>query len=233
MVLIDGIGHDIDRLPAPKKKTRPLYLSLIIDVITVGFFSVCVFTFINYPSMMLIGRYMTDPTGVQYNFPNRNETLAQSVAVEGKKPENAPEIKQYPDNTIFIPKIGVQAPVGWDTPNNQITEALEKKVVHLQGTGKPGGYDGIFITGHSSNYWWKEGDYNSVFALLPQLNEGDEIIITYQGEFHHYKISGKDEVKKDQVVEHLTTGRERLTLMTCVPVGTNLRRLLIYADPIN
>jgi len=228
MVLVDSLGHDIDRLPTPHKKKRNLFLTLFIDIVTVVFFSACVFFFINFPALTLIGRYMVYPEQVGYSFPSKDGS--QGAAVAGDSPALAPGVKQYPDNTIFIPKIGVQAPIGWDTNNDELTKALEKNVVHLQGTSKPDGNGNVFITGHSSNYWWKEGEYNSVFALLPQLSEGDEIIITYKGEFHHYQVSGKEEMRKNEVAEHLESDKPKLTIMTCVPVGTNLKRLLIYAE---
>jgi LPXTG-site transpeptidase (sortase) family protein len=233
MALVDSLGYDIDRLPTPKKRNRSVVATLIIDIFTVIFFSICVFAFINYPALSLIGLYKLSPHKIAFEFPTHNEVTSQAaVVVAEKKPAESKGIKQYPDNTVFIPKIGVQAAIGWDTKNNEVMDALEKNVVHLMGTSKPGGSGNIFLTGHSSNYWWKEGEYNSVFALLPQLSEGDEIIITYRGEFHRYKVSGKEEMKKDEVEDHLEASQEKLTIMTCVPVGTNLKRLLIYADPV-
>ena len=233
MVLLDPIGQDLDRLQTPHRKKRNRAVTVVVDIITVVFFSICVFAFVNFPSLVLIGTYLVTPEEVQYNFPSAKETQSQAVAVVDVAPAKVPGVKQYPDNTVFIPKIGVQAPIGWDTTSGQVADALEKNVVHLDGTSKPGGYGNIFITGHSSNYWWKEGDYNTVFALLPQLVEGDEIIVTYKGEFHHYKVTGSEEMKSSEVSKHLESDKEKLTIMTCTPVGTNLRRLLVYADPIN
>lgn len=232
MVLVDQIGQDLDRLQTPHGKKRNPILTVVIDIVTVVFFSICVFAFVNFPSLVLIGRYLVSPQQVAYEFPSSKDTQSQ-VAVVANAPVVAPGIKQYPDNTVFIPKIGVQAPIGWDTPTDQVTAGLVKNVVHLQGTSKPGENGNIFLTGHSSNYWWVKGDYNTVFALLPQLEVGDEIIVTYKGGFHHYKVTGKEEMKNTEVSKHLDSDKEKLTIMTCVPVGTNLRRLLVYADPIN
>lgn len=233
MVLVDSLGYDIDRLPTPKRRNRSVAATLVIDIFTVIFFSICVFAFINYPALSLIGLYKLSPHKVAFEFPTRSEVVSQAAVVAAdKKPTETRGIKQYPDNTVFIPKIGVKAAIGWDTKNDEMTDALEKNVVHLIGTSKPGGSGNIFLTGHSSNYWWKEGEYNSVFALLSQLEEEDEIIVTYRGEFHRYKVSGKEEMKKDEVENHLESSEEKLTIMTCVPVGTNLKRLLVYAKPV-
>ena len=231
--LVDSVGHDIDQLPNPEKKGKNKIAVIIIDAISLIFFTICVFIFVNFPSVVLIGRYLVTPEELRYEFPSLYETQnKQAVVASTINPAEAPGVKQYPDNNIYIPKIGIQALIGWDTSADNITEALTKNVVHLENTSKPGENGDIFITGHSSNYWWVEGKYNSVFALLPQLEENDEIIITYQGQFFHYKVTRKDEVKSSEVSDRLDSDKERLTLMTCVPVGTNLKRLLINADRV-
>ncbi len=229
MVLLDQLGPNIDHIPTPKKKKQNYIWALFKDIVLVTFFSFCVFIFINFPAITLIGTYKLTPHRLAYDFPAQAETQSPT-AIESKTPE-APKIEQYPDNMIFIPKIGVKAPIDWDVTSDNVMDELEKNVVHLKDTDKPGGPGNIFVTGHSSNYWWKSGEYNTVFALVPQLVEGDEIIITYKGEFHYYKVTDKQEMRKDEVSNHLESGRPRLTLMTCVPVGTNLRRMLVFASP--
>ncbi len=231
MVLLDQIGPNLDNIHLERKKKPNRLFGLVKDIVLVGFFSLCVFVFINYPAIALIGTYKLAPKQLAFTLP-ANEELKQ-VVTEEKPIIEAPQITQYPDNTLFIPKIGVKATIGWDIKGAEVMDQLEKSVVHLADTDKPGGPGNVFITGHSSNYWWKSGDYNTVFALVPQLNEGDEIVITYKGEFHYYKITDKQEMRKDEVSDHLESGRPRLTLMTCVPVGTNLKRLLVFAEPVN
>lgn len=236
MVLLDQVGPNIDRIPSPKRKKQNWLFGLFKDTFLVIFFSCCVFIFINFPAIKLLGTYKLYPKKLEYQFPSQ-ESVKQVVAVKTDEIKESKEVKapatnQYPDNTLFIPKIGVKAPIGWDTKNSDIMDALEKNIVHLEDSDKPGGPGNIFLTGHSSNYWWKTGDFNTVFALLPQLAEGDEIIITYKGQFNYYKVTDKQEMRKDEVADHLESGRPRLTLMTCVPVGTNLRRMLIFAEPI-
>ncbi len=226
-ILIDGLGPDIEQINAPTKAKHNAFLGVIKDIVLVIFFSFCVFVFINFPAITLIGTYKLFPEKLAFEF-NRPD---QNIDEQAPSTVDAPETKQYPDNTIFIPKIGVTSPIGWDTNSDQVMDMLEKGAVHLEGTDKPGGPGNVFVTAHSSNYWWKQGDYNTVFALLPELEENDEIIITYKGEFFYYKVTGKEEMKKDEVSDHLESDKERLTLMTCVPVGTNLKRLLVYAEP--
>jgi len=231
MVLIDGVGPDIEQINAPIKAKHSVFWGVLKDIFLVVFFSFCVFVFINFPAITLIGTYKLFPEKLAFEFHRPNQGGTSQSGQETEEAISAPKVEQYPDNMIFIPKIGVKAPIGWDVGSDQVMESLEKGAVHLRDTDKPGGQGNIFVTAHSSNYWWKQGDYNTVFALLSELEENDEIIITYKGKFYYYRVSGKEEMKKNEVSNHLRSNVERLMLMTCVPVGTNLKRLLIYAEP--
>ena len=59
----------------------------------------------------------------------------------------------------------------------------------------------------------------------------DQIILTYKGKFYYYKITSTLEVKPSEVSNYFSSSQEQLTIMTCVPVGTNLKRLLVFATP--
>ena len=214
-----------------KKKFRPVLYYLMIFILVFGLS----YTVINFPAFLNILSfwYKTDIA--------INEPTEQSFpeAVISFQPGSTPgavtsEVPNFSDNHLLIPKISVNAPVTWRVANDEkeIQNNLQNGLIQIAGTAMPGESGNVFITGHSSNYWWKEGDYNTVFALLPQLVEGDEIIVTYKGEFHHYKVTGSEEMKSSEVSKHLESDKEKLTIMTCTPVGTNLRRLLVYADPI-
>lgn len=223
MVLVDKVGYDLDKVVVPPPLKKPsVFREFAKNVLLIVFFSAFVFFFVNFPAYYLIGKYRLSPQSISYQ-----------VAGEAPNESNsAKEVQQFPDNTLFIPTIGVKAPVSWDIRADNVMDKLEAGLVHFEGTGHPGEGKNIFVTGHSSNYWWKKGDYNTVFALLPNLKEGDEIILTYQGKITHYKVKSLNEVQKKEVSAYLDSKGEQLTLMTCVPIGTNLRRLLVLAEPI-
>ena len=222
MVLVDSLGDGSDKIkisPLPAK-LHPL-LSLFLNLGLILFFSSFVFLFINMPAYLMISRYKFSPQSV----------AIESPPVSFRVVKEPGAINQYSDNTIVIPKIGVKAPILWDIASGQIMESLQNGVVHLGGTGRPGEKANTFLTGHSSNYWWKGGDYNNVFALLPELREKDEIYVIYHGKLEKYNVKQTIEVRKDEVSSYVASDNEQLTLMTCVPIGTNLRRLLVIAVP--
>lgn len=221
MTLIDGLGHDIDRVQKPKQLRAPnQVLGFVCDLALVVLFSALIFVGVNAPSYYMIVMFKVRPEKFAKNI---------EVPISLVSPK---DVAQLPDNSIIISKIGVEAPVIWDVKDTDIVGALEGGVAHLAGSGKPKEEKNIFLTGHSSNYWWSAGNYKTVFALLPELKEKDEILLTRDGAISLYEVERTIEVKKSEVGGYLTTDSERLTIMTCVPVGTNLRRLLVIAKPV-
>lgn len=114
---------------------------------------------------------------------------------------------------------------------NTIQEALREGVVHYPYTANPDQFGNVFITGHSSYYPWDEGKYKDIFALLHKLEPGDEYFITYKGDRYTYRVKESFEVQPDDVsVLEQPIDQKISTLMTCTPVGTVLRRLIVRAD---
>lgn len=152
-----------------------------------------------------------------------------------------------PGDLLLIPKLNLRAPIvtlptdslireDWKQLETDIQEGLEDGVVHYPGTAEPGQAGNFFLTGHSSYFPWGEGDYKSVFARLGELSVGDEFWIYHGGDKYRYAIETKKEIiPSDVTVLDQPIGKRIATLMTCTPVGTTLRRLIITAqelDPI-
>ncbi len=149
-----------------------------------------------------------------------------------------------PDNRIVIPKIGKNIPIvemdaenlkgeNWKELEDQIQDGLRNGVVHYPGTAVPGQVGNVFVTGHSSYYPWDKGNYKEVFALLPELEVDDLYYVFYNQKKYTYRIREKKEVYPDNVDVLNQPSEEKIsTLMTCVPVGTALRRLIIVAEEV-
>ncbi len=142
-------------------------------------------------------------------------------------------VPEDPDFSIVIPKIGANAKV---LPNidasdeKQYLDALNKGVAHTLGTAFPGEGGHIFLFAHSTDYFWNISVYNAIFYLLYKLEKNDEVNIFYLGQRYVYRVIGQEIVDSTQV-QYLTrkTNKEFLTLQTCWPPGTTLKRLLIFA----
>ncbi len=145
------------------------------------------------------------------------------------------------ENRIIIPRIGENIPLvnvsidkwaNFETMHEVFMEELRKWVVRYPGTAEPGEAGNVFIFGHSSNYPWVKSEYNSVFALLDQLQNGDEIIIYYFQKKYVYKVKEHAVVKPWDVktLEARDHTKKELSLMTCWPIGTTLERMIIFAE---
>ena len=148
------------------------------------------------------------------------------------------------DDRVVIPRINKSVPIvrvstenlikrDWSSLEKEIQSALQDGVVHYPGTAQPGDHGNVVITGHSSYFSWDPGHFKDVFALLHQVNIGDKIYVYHNQEKYNYEVYDKKVINPDQVEVLTQKGDDRLTLITCTPVGTNLRRLVVLAKPIN
>jgi LPXTG-site transpeptidase (sortase) family protein len=147
-------------------------------------------------------------------------------------PVPAPTI---PENTLAIGSLGISAPIGWDASfdEKEIQKQLANNIVHFAGTAKPGQKGHVVITGHSSNYPWAKGQYNTIFAPLHNAAEGTIVLINYQNKEYQYRVTKTFQIKPDQVEVLQSNGGSGLRLITCTPVGTSLRRLVVEAEQIS
>lgn len=148
-----------------------------------------------------------------------------------------------PDDRIIIPRINKNVPVvgvssenlikrDWGALESDIQGALREGVVHYPGTAQPGDQGNVVITGHSSYFPWDPGRFKDVFALLHEIIIGDQVIVFHDQEKYTYEVYDTEVVTPDKVEVLTQQGEDRLTLITCTPVGTNLKRLIVYAKPV-
>ncbi len=99
---------------------------------------------------------------------------------------------------------------------------LSSGAVHLPGSALPGERGNVFISGHS-------GLKGAIFASLASLKKGELIEIEASGLKFSYQVVGLKVVDpSDLSVVSPPDGQNRyLTLMTCVPPGLNLKRLVV------
>jgi sortase A len=142
---------------------------------------------------------------------------------------------------LIIPKINVDVNVNYDaTPDNESQmKAMETGVAYFGIAGansKPGQNGNVPIAGHSSNDALAPGDaaVKFIFAQLEQMKVGDTFYLNYKGIRYTYSVSKIMVVKPSQVTK-LQIGKDKpyATLITCTPLGTAEKRLLVFGEQIS
>jgi LPXTG-site transpeptidase (sortase) family protein len=145
------------------------------------------------------------------------------------------EVQAKQGTFITIPKIHAQSQVieNVDPMNESIyNEALKKGVAHAKGTSLPGQKGTTFLFAHSSGNPWELTRMNTIFLRLGELQTEDTIELVKDGQTFIYKVTDKKEVDPTEVNYLLQTTKDQLILQTCTPIGTSLKRLLIFAKPM-
>jgi len=208
--------------------------------------------FLILSSLFLIGKTFLAPLRAEIGyFADRQLGRHYLVVGDKEKERSRPKIKkgllakalnfsqvkilkpQDPYFDIIIPKIGANARIIANVnpaDEKAYLKALKKGVAHTLGTAFPGQGGHIFLFAHSTDYIWNVDTYNAVFYLLYKLKIGDEIDLFYRGQRYVYRMTGRKIVNPSQV-EYLMakSNKEFLTLQTCWPPGTTLKRLLVFA----
>jgi len=145
-----------------------------------------------------------------------------------------PPLHNLKGTFISIPKINAEAPIienvnPWD--ENAYKEALRKGVAHARYTSLPNQTGTIFLFAHSSGMPWEITGYNTVFLRLGELKSKDSITIQKDSHTYNYTVRDTKEVWPNEVNYLLNEKKNQLILQTCTPIGTSLKRLLVFADP--
>lgn len=139
--------------------------------------------------------------------------------------------------SIIIPKVEINAKVIPDVdPFNakEYKAALEKGAAHAKGTSYPDKEGNVFIFAHSTRFAADVQQYNAVFYLVDKLETGDDIHLAYKEKIYHYKVKEKKIIDPAEIEFLENTSKEKtLTLMTCTPAGTTLKRLLVIGQLID
>ncbi len=195
---------------------------------------------------------LTEIAEIETDEEDDTEVLVYTQEVLELETKTSEQVTQIPelelelapsDNRIIIPRIDQNIPIvrvssesliarDWAALENEMQDALQDGVVHYPGTSLPGQTGNTVITGHSSYFPWDSGRYKDVFALLHDLVIGDRIVVYYDQDKYTYEVNEIDVVLPEDIDVLKQTPEEKLTLITCTPVGTNLKRLIISSEPI-
>ncbi len=144
-----------------------------------------------------------------------------------KLPTRSSKITHY---NLSIPKLKIEKAVVQIGGEN-----LAESLIHYPGTALPGQYGNAVIFGHSVlPQFFNPKNYKTIFSTLPTLKEGDEILVSFDGIDYRYQVIKMVEVSPSDVsVLEQRYDSEYLSLVTCVPPGTYLKRLIVRAKLVN
>ncbi|HUV72578.1 MAG TPA: sortase [Clostridia bacterium] len=179
--------------------------------------------------------------------PSSEAAIAQSFAVSGGEQALGTEIdlvdytkasNWFPNQeVVFSPKAGSFYTLS--IPKLKIFEAvvevgiedLKKSLIQYPGTVEPGRFGNTVIFGHSVlPQFFNPKNYTTIFSTLPTLRANDEIFVTYNQVKYRYLVEQMIEVPPNDIsILAQRYDDSYLTLITCVPPGTYLRRLIVRA----
>lgn len=138
---------------------------------------------------------------------------------------------------IVIEKINANAkiiPEVNPADEKQYTKALAEGVAEALGSTPPGQPGNLYLFSHSTDAPWNIVRYNAIFYLLRELDVGDRVVIFYKKKRYNYIVFDKI-VTDASDVSYLTKiyNTPVLTLQTCDPPGTLLKRLVIRARSVS
>lgn len=174
---------------------------------------------------------------VKYTFSNKDKQpeiqLADKEFVNTDITSNTEIVFVDKSFGIYIPKIQTNASVipDVDTTNqSEYSSALEKGIAHAKGTSYPNEKGNVFLFAHSAVDFYNQRNYSVYFYLLSELESGDKIYVSYDGKMYQYSVLETKIVSKTDTQymgEYLE--QDTLTLMSCWPSGTNLKRIIVIA----
>lgn len=212
---------------------------MTIKVISLGFLSVGIIMLIQVLMPMISfeiwqwGQKISNQILISPNPSQKKEILGVSIQNEGNFPAFVSSLYRetkpnYQEFSLSVPALKIDnARVLVDS------NELSKGLVHLSGSALPGEKGNVFISGHSALsliFSFK----TAIFGKLADLKKGDKIIIEAGRVKYTYSVLKLKVVDpKDVSVVLPPDNLERyISLMTCVPPGLNLKRLVVLGKMI-
>jgi sortase A len=201
------------------------FVGLLLVVSAVG--PIFFYQFIVSPKMEPMKRPISDQVvlGQDTKSPNEPDFTNPNVWFP-----TAPKLSPLPSKithyNLSIPKLKIE---------NAVVEVggadLKKSLIQYEGTVYPGQFGNTVIYGHSVlPQFYNPKNYSTIFALLPTLKNNDEILVDFDGIRYRYLVAEMVEVKPADIsVLEQRYDDSFVSLITCVPPGTYLRRLVVRA----
>lgn len=209
-----------------KKTARSVKRSKHFRPILAGVIAAAIVAFVQFNQLL---------TGTVAAFVSPSSNLDQPILVASIQ-----DIPVGPDNLLVIPKLGLESPLVFDAASNSeedMQTALERGVVHYDlpdANSLPGQKGNSVFLGHSAGDVFYGGHFKYIFSKLNRLAPGDTFYINFDGTRYIYNIQSTAVINPDQLDKLMINDDNAwVTLVTCDPPGSSLRRLVIYAKQIS
>ncbi len=137
---------------------------------------------------------------------------------------------------LTVPKLGIERALVSSMPEDLDPD---DSLGHYVGSAYPGEAGNTFIYGHSVlPSFYNPRNYKTIFSTLNSLQVGDSFSIEYNNVKYNYKIEQKRNLYPDEVnplmgYKPAYLNESTVSLMTCSPAGTKIKRLLIDATLVD
>ncbi|MDD4785269.1 MAG: sortase [Candidatus Shapirobacteria bacterium] len=182
-----------------------------------------------------LGRSIITYNNIQKNEGSQMDKIKEEIIKE--KTEEKRIVKE--EFSIRIPRIGAESEIKKNVSpydKKEYLPVLEQDIIaHARDTSLPGENEkAMYLFAHSTRQGIQMVRNNSVFYLLGEMKNDDPIFITYNEKLYIYKVFDQKVVGSSEVeyLNYKQEGKEVLILQTCWPLGTDWKRLLIFAERI-
>lgn len=202
---------------------------VILCILNISIYS---FIGLNYEAFQQVISYQADSTNT-----TSEQTLPLSSSIT-KILHSSPLLKPQASwsGTLSIPKLNITSPVNFPGNESSLSaeEWLKKGVLSISPHPLQNKTSQTIIFGHSSDYSWNQNPYGSIFALLPQLELGDEILLELNNQKLIYKVEEKIQTDPSltEIINRPKKGQQ-IILSTCYPIGFFSERLNIIASLVS
>lgn len=172
---------------------------------------------------------------------NKNTNTNTEISLMAEMIKKVEVVTETPiqEFSVSIPKIIAFAKIERDVSpfdKNEYLPVLEQNsIAQARGTGLPGEVGKtVYLFAHSTRQGVRMVRNNSVFYLLGKLINDDLVSIRYDGNTYDYRVFGQRVVSANDIeyINYKEEGKELLILQTCWPLGTDWKRLLIFAERV-
>lgn len=173
-----------------------------------------------------------------------NYVVSRQGQIEEVRPQYPKITEKVVEDGVFeveIPKILAKSKIISNVSpfdaNEYLGVLVNDEVAQAKNSDLPGQGKGsmTYLFAHSTQQGAGMVRKNAVFYLLGELKTDDVIFVRYQGKLFTYRVYQSKVVgaKEVEYLEYKEEDKEVLIMQTCWPIGTDWKRLLVFAQRVD